>query len=287
MSTRSEKAYRRNADVKSCICSKLLQDMPLEDALRISRDIGYEGMEVFGLPQHLPPDIDGARLETVAGMMKDMNIEPVSICSYLGKFEQMGDEEAERQVADFKRYLDIAARLKCDKIRLIAQNLPLEKVREDHFMRWAHWGGVCADLARPYGVSILLENHMPLFATVEWTMKIVRMMGRDNVVIDYDPINLFVWDAPGNYGPEAVRRFGKSIANVQVKDAVKTEVKTNTRLLLGDGVIEWPAIVRALRAIGYDGYLSAECERKTDATMSGVDIARHEFGKIRELCALR
>ncbi len=271
--------------MRTCLCSKILQDYSLEEAAKIAARIGYEGMEIFGLPQHLPADTPAERQKSLHALFGDLNLKGVTICSYLGRFEQMGDDEAARQVEDFKRYVEIAVRLESDMIRLIAQNAPLGQMREDHFLRWAHWAGVCADYAKPFGVRIILENHMPLFATVDWTLKVVALMNRENVGIDYDPINLFAWDAPDQYGARAVERFGKLILNVQVKDARKENGKANTRLLLGEGVIDWRSIMAALRGTGYDGYVSAECERKQDARMTSVDIARHEFERIRELIA--
>lgn len=275
----------RRPNVKVCLCSKILQDYSLEEAAKIAARIGYDGMEVFGLPQHLPADTPDARQKSLRALFDGLNLKTVTICSYLGRFEQMGDDEAARQVEDFKRYVEIANRLGSDMVRLIAQNAPLSQMRGDHFMRWAHWAGVCADYAKPFGVRVLLENHQPLFATVEWTMKIVALMGRENVGIDYDPINLFVWDAPEMYGAEAVRRFGRLILNVQVKDARKENGKTNTRLLLGEGVIDWRSILSDLKKIGYAGYFSAECEHKQDADMTSVDIARREYQGIRHMSA--
>ena len=47
-----------------------------------------------------------------------------------------------------------------------------------------------------------------------------------------------------------------------VRGVVSEEIRTVYSRIPGDGVLDWPAILRALKAAGYDGWLSLEYERR-------------------------
>ncbi len=58
----------------------------------------------------------------------------------------------------------------------------------------------------------------------------------------------------------AIRRFGKRIRHVHMKDAVGAACSTRLFPILGEGVTDWPLFFKALRDIGYNGVLSVEFE---------------------------
>lgn len=55
---------------------------------------------------------------------------------------------------------------------------------------------------------------------------------------------------------DALRSAGSRVAHVHLGDS--------NRLLPGYGHLDWPAIFRALRAIGYEGYVNLECSTSGD-----------------------
>ena len=271
--------------MKLCICSKILQEYELEEALKISKEIGYEGIEIFGVEKHLPVDVGMDKVKKVAKLKDEVGLKVVTLCSYVGGFSEMSDKECQKQYEDFKRYVELADILNCDMIRLGPGGPPMPKdAREDHWQRCAYWIRCCADYSLGSAKRIVLENNWGLVATVDSTLKLLRLIERPNVGINYDPGNIYRF-TPDYYGPEAVARFGNLIFNVQAKDADITD-KDNINLLLGEGKVDYLSIFRALKKMGYKGYISAECHREPDDKMSAVDIANHEYGEIKRLIAL-
>ena len=67
---------------------------------------------------------------------------------------------------------------------------------------------------------------------------------------------------------EAVRELGKSVFHVHPKD-IKAAGAHET-CALGDGIVNIPAVISALREIGYDGYLSIEHEPEYHDPMEDV-----------------
>jgi len=76
---------------------------------------------------------------------------------------------------------------------------------------------------------------------------------------------------------EAVRELGKSVFHVHLKD-IKAAGAHET-CALGDGIVNIPAVISALREIGYDGYLSIEHEPEYHDPMEDV---KKSLSRLRE-----
>lgn len=96
--------------------------------------------------------------------------------------------------------------------------------------------------ARPLGVRLLVENLLSEPTTPEHLVSILELGHLDNVgvCLDLGHANITVGTA------EAIATLGSRIVSVHVHDnhAVKDE-----HLWPGDGVIDWPATVKALKAL--------------------------------------
>jgi sugar phosphate isomerase/epimerase len=167
--------------------------------------------------------------------------------------------------------------------------------REDHWLRAAHYFREAADLGLAAGVRVLLENHLTLTIDADSTLRLVRLIDRPNVVVNFDPANMFL--AGRSYGREAVLRFASLIQNVQVKEASRdgSDVGASADaslshggsydLLLGQGNIDHAAYLRALTEIGYAGYYMAECHKHPTRDLPSHEIAALEYRSLKALLA--
>ncbi len=264
------------------LCSKLLQDHPMVEAIRLAADIGYTGMEIFGVPNHLPADADDALVAQTARALDQSGMECVTLCTYLGSFAEKSDAECQADCDTLLRYMDIAEELDCDMIRVMPGGpRDVRDAREDHWGRAVHYLAECCDRALSRGVGIIVENNWGLSITVDSTLDLVAQVDRPNLGINYDPGNLYRMGQ--YYGVEALERFGELVWNVQVKDADKSTGEDLYQCLLGEGQVDYETIFAWLLGEEYEGFVSAECHREPDNKMSAVDIARHEFTAIRSL----
>lgn len=265
--------------MRMCICSKILKEYDLEEAVRISSRLGYEGIELFGFERHLPVSIEMERVKALRRLCEDLGLRVVTLCTYVGGYSELGDEECEKQLSDFRRYVEVAGELGCRLIRQIPGGPAHPRdAREDHWLRCAHYLRRAADHGLAHGVAIVLENNFGLAATVDSTLRLIRLVDRPNVGVNYDPGNIYRL-TPDHYGAEAVKRFRELILNVQVKDTDGKRID----MLLGEGRVDYASIIGALREIGYDGFLSAECHREPDERMNATQIAEHEYNAIKRL----
>ncbi|MFI5419422.1 MAG: sugar phosphate isomerase/epimerase family protein [Nitrososphaerales archaeon] len=81
-----------------------------------------------------------------------------------------------------------------------------------------------------------------------------------NLAVNLDPSHMVLC---GNDVGYAVRRLGKRIQHVHMKDAVGKPGTQNENFMfpmLGEGVTDWKDFFDALNEVGYNGYLSVEFE---------------------------
>ncbi|MGM0492953.1 MAG: sugar phosphate isomerase/epimerase family protein, partial [Armatimonadota bacterium] len=268
--------------LRIAICSKILQDYEISEAVSIAAEIGYEGMEIFGVEKHLPADVSESAVRNLAGQLRNVGMEVVTLCTYVGQFSQKSDDECLLEIEKFRRYVGIALELECDMIRVQPGGPPKPSAaREDHWERAAHYLRECCDLALTPDVGVVMENNFGLSATCDATLEMIARVDRPNLGINYDPGNLYRMDR--YYGHEALARFGQLAWNVQVKDCYKDDREDDYKLLLGEGEVDYAPIFAWLKEMDYDGHVSAESHKEPTDDLTAVDIARHEYNAIRSL----
>jgi sugar phosphate isomerase/epimerase len=264
------------------LCSKLLQDHPMVEAIEIAAKIGYTGMEIFGVPKHLPADADDALVAATARALDNAGMECVTLCTYLGGFASKSDAECEADCETLLRYMDIADELECDMIRVMPGG-PRDPrdAREDHWGRAAYYLAECCDRALSRSLGIIVENNVGLSATLDATLDLVARIDRPNLGVNYDAGNLYRFGK--YYAVEALERLGELVWNVQVKEADKSTGEDRWQMLLGEGKVDYETIFAWLVNEEWEGYVSAECHREPDDKMSDVEIVKHEYDAIRAL----
>ncbi|MCL2707661.1 MAG: sugar phosphate isomerase/epimerase [Defluviitaleaceae bacterium] len=111
----------------------------------------------------------------------------------------------------------------------------------------------CADNSQ----SFLFETGQETPVTL---LRVIEDLGGENVGINLDPANLLMY---GKANPvDALDVFGKYVRDVHAKDG---EYPVGGRFLgeekpLGSGRVNFPAFIKKLKTIGYDGPITIERE---------------------------
>jgi len=175
-----------------CLCSKILSKADLLGTIGKAHEIGYRGVELFGIDRHLPARIPVPAVRAAGNLAKQLGIEIVVLDAYVGEFETLPDADCVVQVDRFKRYLEMAVILDCALIRVNPKYLGHERTAtDDEIRRFAEWTAKCADFAEPLGKDVVLENNLNMIATVAGTLRVLEAIGRDNVGLNYDPGNIY------------------------------------------------------------------------------------------------
>ena len=122
------------------------------------------------------------------------------------------------------------------------------------------------------GVLYAMELHNALTARPDYLIRLLGSYGPSDLGVNFDTGNAFLAgnDPVGYLGQVAGR-----VVHVHIKDIPESQLGergkvTGTRVgvAAGQGVIDLPGIVETLRAAGFDGVLSVECDTLAQAQSS-------------------
>ncbi len=275
--------------MKLALCTLGLIDRSLEECIRLAADIGYHGIEPLGREPHLSPAIPAERVRSIARQVRDAGLVVPCLGASIGGFSQLDATGVQHQLDDLRRLLEIAAALHCPLVRIWAGGPEPAQASALHWQRAAEGLERAAEIAACYGVRLGLELHYGyLHRDSAGVCRLLDLVDSMLVGVIYDPANLYVADV--EYGPTVVRRLGRNILHVHMKDSVRADAAgTNvmgpppylyTPRRLGEGAVDYVPILRALREIGYDGFLSSESRQPG---VDGAAVAQQEYMTLKTL----
>ena len=252
--------------------------MTIEECMKLAAKVGYDSIEL-SLDAEGPLSLKSSDEEIVAfrTLAADLGIEISSLASGmywdtpLTSDDPAVREEAMRRV---RFQLRAAKLLGCDAILVVAgcvgadfiDNCPVVPY-DVAYDRAVEAAKVLAKDAEALGVTIAMENvwNKFLLSPLE-TRRFIDEVGSDYVKVYFDTGNVVQTGYPEHW----VKILGKRIARVHIKDFRTIVGNINGFVDLLGGDVDFPAVIRELRACGYDGYLTAEMNGfpcKTDAVI--------------------
>jgi len=250
--------------MKLAVFSKIGNQLPPEDLCATLAQHGYHGVEWQVHPDgHILPEELDAGARRVAEAARSNGLESLCLAGYL----RLGDDGA---VTAIGKQLGAAAAIGCPNVRIWATayrgTIPYEtlftQARAD-LKRVTHH-------AAAHGVRALVEVHFgTIVPSVSLTLRLLEGLDPKHVGVIYDPDNL-TQEGLENWqlGLELLEPY---LAYVQFKNAVWAPAEKvagdgwqrwrREYVPLDQGLVDWPAFVKLLRQMQYDGYLSNEDTR--------------------------
>lgn len=239
--------------------------VPVREAIGYAKKAGYDSIELnldekgeIGLATR------PAALKKIAAYARRRKLEISSVSSGLYWAYNMASEDpGERKMAGkvLSRQLKTAAALGCDAILVIPGTVKApfgDKPAVDPDTCWDRaLAGVQAAVpeAEDLGVTICIENVWNTFLLSATEMRdFVDACGSPRVGAYYDPANVVKFGLPDQW----VRVLGKRIQRVHFKDFRRAVGTLDGFVHLLEGDVDYPSLIAALKAIGYNGYVTAE-----------------------------
>lgn len=180
---------------------------------------------------------------------------------YPGMYKTLGlipDELRDARVAEILGGAALAARLGVKNIVTHIGYLPDDPQNETHMavVRAARY--ICEQIAKD-GQYFLFETGEMIPTTL---IRFMTEIGLPNVGVNFDPANLII---NGRANPtDAVKRLAPYIRGMHGKDAIHPigDAPKGKEVKLGEGAVDFPAILSTLKAAGYDGSVTIEYEMK-------------------------
>ena len=241
-------------------------EAPLADTFRLAADAGFEGVEVaLAKEGEIGLKTSEKELLAIRKNAEDMGLSLYSVSTGLfWDYWLTADDQSERQMAKdiVRRQLEVAKILGADTILVLPGCVNAEFADPskivDYGTAYERSLEALTELkadAERLGVAIGLENVWNKFLLSPMEMRdFIDKIGSDFVGSYFDVGNVLYSGYPEHW----IRLLGSRIKKVHFKDyrTAAGGLHGFVDLLAGD--VNYPAVVKALENVGYDGWVSAE-----------------------------
>ncbi|MGI9863004.1 sugar phosphate isomerase/epimerase family protein [Moorella naiadis] len=118
---------------------------------------------------------------------------------------------------------------------------------------------LCAEIAAHYGLRFALEGHPHVIVShTDSFLRLFEHAKNDNLGMNFDT---GMQADQREYIPISIKKLGNKIFHMHVRDS---DSLVTHQLPIGQGVLDWYAILGALKQVGYHGFLSIELGSYTD-----------------------
>jgi D-psicose/D-tagatose/L-ribulose 3-epimerase len=219
----------------------------LKEALEFLSNVGYDGVDGVADQKRSNEKETWKNLKI---LLEEFDLELACIFGAT-TFNSPISTEREQAVETTKKLVDIASLLSCKNILIggasIPEDAPLEKI-------W-NWTvktiKEAADYAYNNNVRLVYE-YWNRFETnfINRTDDVIKLIEEVDSKGLYALLDTFHMNIEEKSFVEPVKKLGKKLGYVHLSE--------NKRLALGDGHIDFPKFIQALKEINYDGYMCVE-----------------------------
>lgn len=269
------------AGYKPRLCFSTLgcPDWDFEQITTFAADHGYQGIEIRGIQREL--DLVKCPVFSTAGArassLQRMKEQKLSFTGLGSSATLHYKDMSKRQtnLEEGKRFIDLAAQLKCPYVRVFPNNFPKDQGREETFELIKSGLLYLSDHARGSGVDVLLETHGDLVQSND-LQEIMKEVNSKKIGLIWDISNM--WTVTGEAPADVYSRLKKYIRHVHVKDAVKENGKLRYTFV-GKGEVPVFNALDLLANDNYKGYLSFEWEKLWHPEIETPELALADYPK--------
>jgi sugar phosphate isomerase/epimerase len=244
--------------------------------LDFAQQNGFAAVELRGMQgtMDLPalPEFAADRIEQSKKEIADRGLRISSVDSSTYLHEE--GQKHEQQLADARRFIDLAALLGAPYVRVFPNKLVGPRAAALEHIAVSLRG--LGDYAGPKNVTVLLESHGD-FTDSASLGEILEKAASPHVALLWDAHNTYV---QGKEDPAVtVRQLGKYIRHTHLKDS-RMEGGKDHYVLTGRGEVPVKRQVELLRESGYRGYYSFEWEKVWHPEIEEPEIAIADFARV-------
>jgi 2-keto-myo-inositol isomerase len=238
-----------------------IPDVDLETEIRAAHSAGFGGIEIF-VPK-LAPYLEKHTARALGRALRDANLVPVSL-NGLEHVNLRTRADFAQVKAECKQLASIAAECGCRDIVIVPDPRPQGMSDVEVVAQSADEVRELAEVAAPFGVTLAFEFLAPAACSVRTlalAQKIIERAARANLGIVFDTFHFFVGGSAMTEITPAATRLIRLVHINDVESKPREAMTDADRLLPGEGVLPLDAMLRALKANGYDGAYSLEVMR--------------------------
>jgi sugar phosphate isomerase/epimerase len=239
-----------------------------------AKALGYQGVMLMGKRPHASIlDLEAARRLELRAQLREAGLETACVAAYTSFTAGLECPEVpllELQIRYVEEMARLAADLDCGLVRVFTGYESEGHPPAGLWNRCVDALRRCADAARPFGVTLGIQNHHDIALHTDALLEFLRDVARPNVKLMFD-----AW-SPALCG-EDLYQAAKKAAPFTVATTCADYVRlpryayapdcVNYRPLhpdlaravpMGEGFIDYPSFLRGLREGGFDGWINYE-----------------------------
>ncbi len=233
----------------------------LEDTIRYAAEAGYDGIDIWGGRPHIyRRDFSPEELRRLRDRLSEAGLAVPSLMPAFYRYPHslVSPCEAVRQDSLHYMYecIDNAVALGAGLVLIVPTRSLFGQSHEDAWKRLVDSVFAIGDYASQYDIRLAVEpanrEVTDLVNTAADALRVIEAVGIDGLGVALDTGHIHLSDETPQ---EAVEKAGKRLLQVHVND---NDGKRQQNLILGEGTFDFPGFLSALRASGYDGFLTAE-----------------------------
>ncbi len=267
---------------------------PLEESIPLAKQIGLEGVQIYaGMGKFTPDTLTAEQKEFYKKLLKDNELVVSALCGDLGGRCFEVEEENGWRIEKTKKIIDLALEFGANVVTVHIGVIPDDE-NDPQFKTMLKALTACGDYAYSKGATLAIETGPETAPTL---LKFVSKI-KHGVGVNLDPANFVM--VTGQDPVEAVYMLKDYIVHTHLKDG-KMLKKTDPRRIYGDfadggiealniadyfietpigqGDVDFNNYIKALKDIGFDGFLTFEREAG-DNPLDDIKTAKAYIEKI-------
>jgi 3-dehydroshikimate dehydratase len=245
--------------------SYTFRDYSLKEAFANAQRFGWQGIELQ--PCHFDEEAVETEVAAAVALGKEYGI-PIRCLDYSGDFSNDDAGAAEKSVAWVERAIDVCATQNIPMLNGFAGWLTVDDndwgkngsalAQDIHYERAAEALRHLGAKADEQGIRIVLEIHMnTIHDTVAGMARLLDLVGRDNVLANPDPGNMFAVST-AEKDPDALDALQGRLGYFHLKNCCERQGAYDYSTLLAHGHIDLSRWLEKLLAMDYDGPICTE-----------------------------
>lgn len=248
--------------------------MAWEEAFGAAGQLGFDGIELdIGANFRETPWWTAAGREQIRRWSGESGCQLASVC--LGAYWKLSPADPDAAVRAEALEVTTGSLRFCREMGIEGILAPVtpgpDTDPETGTARWIDFLKACAPTLEQTGATLALENVGRGYGqSADRLLGLIEAAGAPHLGVYYDPGNGL---GLGQDPAAEIRQIGRHMALMHAKDPGGT--------YLGEGKLDWPAVIAAIRDIGYDGWQTLETpatEDPTTAAARNLAFLRAQFG---------
>lgn len=255
---------------------------PHADGIKMAAELGLSGVQIYATSGDFSPEtLSNEAKAEYKRLLSENGLVVSAFCADMGGYGFEREEDNAARVEKTNRIVDLAVEFGAKVITTHIGVIPEDK-SEPRYAVMLKALTECGLYAKERGVTLAIETGpekaKTLLAFIEDT--------KGGVGVNLDPANFTM--VTGQDAVEAVYILGKHIVHTHAKDGVMLDKNQNPtdvyhafavggvdalnacagfkEVPLGEGQVDWKNYIKALKEVGFDGFLTIERECGDDPT---------------------